>query len=349
MESFHKKEIIGDALKHWFEKEKRIFPWRGNPTPYSVWVSEIMLQQTRASVVVPYFLRWMERFPTVQSLAESTLEEVMKMWEGLGYYSRARALHEGAKYIVTHFQGEIPAEPSLLKKIKGIGPYTAGAIQSFAFHQKSPAIDGNVMRVIARLYCFEKNIDTVKAQQYIRAKVEELLPDHEPWVIMEALIELGATLCGRIPECRKCPFNKVCLGYQKEKADLLPIKKEPVKVIRLRRFVPIIHHDGEFLLQQHEGKKVMSGLCEFPYFEDAAAFKFFYPEKLEKKTTLKHVTHTFTRYRVRLIPSLWSAREKIEKEGFFWIRWENMKKLPFSSGHRKILRELQEEYENITY
>ncbi|NGX59959.1 MAG: Adenine DNA glycosylase [Chlamydiae bacterium] len=141
-----------ETLKHWFKEEKRNFPWRIAPNPYTVWISEVMLQQTRAAVVIPYFERWMKRFPSIQSLADATVDEVIKMWEGLGYYSRARALHEGARYVVAHYHGKLPSSLQLLQKIKGLGPYTIGAIQSFAFHQKAPAVDGNVMRVISRLY-----------------------------------------------------------------------------------------------------------------------------------------------------------------------------------------------------
>ena len=132
-------------LKQWFINEKRDLPWRENPSPYAVWVSEMMLQQTQVSVVIPYFMRWMDRFPSIRALASADISEVIKVWEGLGYYSRARYLHEGARYIVEHFGGELPSDEESLKKIKGIGPYTIGAIRSFAFHQRTSAVDGNVM------------------------------------------------------------------------------------------------------------------------------------------------------------------------------------------------------------
>src|SRR3990167_4180187 len=141
-----------ESLKRWFFINRRILPWRENPSPYEVWVSEVMLQQTRVSVVIPYFNRWMKHFPTISDLAKASIEAIIKVWEGLGYYSRARNLHEGAKYLLQFHAGELPDSPEHLKKVRGLGPYTIGAIRSFAFKQKAAAIDGNVLRVIARYF-----------------------------------------------------------------------------------------------------------------------------------------------------------------------------------------------------
>ena len=144
------KELI--HLKRWFLDQKRDFPWRENPSPYAVWVSEVMLQQTQAAVVISYFERWMQRFPTIQALADAPLEDVIKEWEGLGYYARARNLHAGARYVVENYEGQLPANAEQLYKIKGLGHYTVGAILSFAFQQRKAAVDGNVLRVLARYY-----------------------------------------------------------------------------------------------------------------------------------------------------------------------------------------------------
>ncbi len=170
-------------LKKWFIEHKRDLPWRDSPSPYSIWVSEIMLQQTQASVVVDYFIRWMERFPTIRSLAESSLELVLKMWEGLGYYSRARHLHEAARYFLEQHEGNIPADREELEKVKGLGPYTIGAILSFAFHLRSPAVDANVARVLARYFCIEEDISPRQSSARrwrIWEIAEQILPDEEP-------------------------------------------------------------------------------------------------------------------------------------------------------------------------
>lgn len=349
MKTLDKGEFPYQNLKSWFEREKRIFPWRDNPSPYAVWVSEVMLQQTRASVVVGYFTRWMAKFPTIESLAAAPVDEVIKMWEGLGYYSRARNLREGAIHLTKHHNSLLPSDAKALSKVKGLGPYTIGAILSFAFHKKSAAVDGNVLRVISRMFAFEQEIDLPSTQKWIRERVEELLPDTESWVIMEALIELGATLCGKKPACEACPVQDACQGYLLGKAENLPKRKKRLPSIFLKRIVPVIYHRNELLLQKQEGKKVMAGLFEFPYFDEERHLKTFYPGHLQKVGNLKEVEHTFTRYRARLIPTLWEAEEKKEVEGFIWIESEAMQKLPFSSGHRKITQEVLGKHADLTH
>lgn len=335
MNPFNKQDFPLTKLRHWFEDNKRDFPWRGNPSPYAVWVSEVMLQQTQASVVVPYFQRWMARFPSIEALAAASIDEVIKLWEGLGYYSRARNLHEGAKFLLEHHSGILPSDPQILAKVKGLGPYTIGAILSFAFHQKAAAVDGNVTRVISRFFCIEQNI---------RQRVEEILPDTEAWVIMEALIELGAKVCARKPRCAECPLVDECRAFHLGKAEELPHKKPRPQTTILEREVLVIYHEEAFLVQKHQGKKVMSGLYEFPYFERGN-----YAGTLHHCQTLKNVTHTFTRYKSRLFPSLWKADQRHDIEGFEWIKGSELIKLPFSSGHRQILNQLLEFYENLTH
>ncbi len=347
MKPFNKQDFPHIGLRDWFEENKRNFPWRGNPSPYAVWVSEVMLQQTQASVVVPYFERWMARFPTIEALAAAPIEEVIKLWEGLGYYSRARNLHEGAKFLVEHHNSNLPSDPKLLAEVKGLGPYTIGAILSFAFHKKAAALDGNVARVISRFFCIEEPIDLPSVQKRLREKVEELLPDTEPWVIMEALIELGATVCTRRPACADCPLRDDCRAYHLGKAEQLPKKKQRTSITLLEREVLLINHQEAFLVQQHRGKKVMSGLYEFPYV-DRGLSDTFYPGKLHHCKNLKTVTHTFTRYKSQLFPSLWIAEEKREIEGFQWLALEKLPTLPFSSGHRQILN-LLENHANLTH
>lgn len=351
MKRFNKQEFPHIGLKHWFEENKRNFPWRGNsspPNPYAVWVSEVMLQQTQAVVVIPYFERWMARFPTIEALAFAPINEVIKLWEGLGYYSRARNLHEGAKFLVEHHDGRLPPDPKLLASVKGIGPYTVGAILSFAFHQKAAALDGNVARVMSRFFCIEEPIDVPSVQKMLRGKVEELLPDSQPWVMMEGLIELGAMICTRQPVCAACPLREECLAFRLGKAEQLPIKKQRYAVTLLEREVLLINHHEGFLVQQHQGKKVMSGLYEFPFVEKGQAAAF-YPSKLKHHQNLEPVTHTFTRYKSKLFPSLWIAEERTELPGFEWLTLDELEKRPFSSGHRQILHQLKGTYANLTY
>jgi len=339
-------------LRDWFQKNKREFPWREERTPYKVWVSEIMLQQTRASVVIPYFLRWLALFPDVRALAEASIETVIKAWEGLGYYSRARNLHAGAKEIVAKFQGEIPSSREDLESIRGLGPYTVGAILSFGFQQKAAAVDGNVTRVVARYFCIEEDVCKTDVKRKIQKRAEELLDLNEPWVSAEALIELGATLCTPKPRCEVCPLQKGCSAYQQNKAEALPIKKQEVKTLELIRSVAIIEVDGKILLRKGEAGKVMADLYEFPYFEMG---KERWPQKkiletiqrelgleVEFVEKLPEVKHTFTRYKAYLYPIRYQAKWLQDMKSYSWVPIEELARLPFSSGHRKILLFLEE-------
>lgn len=334
-------------VRHWFEREKRTLPWREGASPYGVWVSEVMLQQTQASVVVPYFRRWMERFPTIASLAEAPPGEVVKMWEGLGYYSRVRNLHEAAKWIMEN-GGELPREREALAKVKGIGPYTQGAILSFAFHEKAAAVDGNVLRVMARYFLVEEEIEGAKEK--IAALTLSILPDEEPWVVMEGLIELGAQICRKKPLCEECPIQASCLAKQHGKAELLPLRKKRKKTISLERAVAIVFCKDEFLVGKVEGKKVMAGLYEFPYTQikkpaEATRFvKKMLKQDFEIKATylksLDATRHSFTRYSATLYPTIWRAEQKVHVDKYEWINKDQLFSLPFSSGHRKLLNEL---------
>ena len=239
-----------EALHEWFFHNRRDFPWRSHPTPYRVWISEVMLQQTRASVVVSYFNRWMELFPNVQALATAPLDEVIKAWEGLGYYSRARNLHAAAQQIVLQFEGKIPETRAELSQLKGLGPYTIGAILSFGFHQRAAAIDGNAMRVLSRYFSIEESLDKAKTRQLIAQKGEEILDEKTPWITAEALIELGASLCAPRPHCEECPLRTECRGFQNGKAPYLPNKKEPDPIASLFRVVPVVVSKEKVLLKR---------------------------------------------------------------------------------------------------
>ena len=328
-----------EKLRHWFFKNRRDLPWRENPSPYEVWVSEVMLQQTQVSVVVPYFKRWMTLFPTITKLAEAPLETVIKAWEGLGYYSRARNLHEGALYLTENHHGELPSSSEELKKVKGLGPYTIGAILSFAFKEREAAVDGNVLRVLSRFYGIDEPIDLGKVQRKIWALCQALLPEREPWIIMEGLIELGALVCKRKASCSSCPLQKECVANRTSKADLLPQKRIRVKTIHLHREVAVIHTENALLLRKGENGKVMAGLAEFPYFERGTCIEGALDLSLTFLCPLPKVTHGFTKYKAFLYPHLYRALHK-EVEGYKWVSFEKIPMIPFSSGHRRILQRL---------
>ena len=331
-------------LIEWFKVHKRDFPWRKDPTPYKVWVSEVMLQQTRASVVIAYFEKWMQLFPDVKTLARASLDEVIKAWEGLGYYSRARNLHQGAKQIVEQFNGQIPSSREELMTIRGLGPYTIGAILSFGFKKRSVAVDGNVTRVLSRYFCIEENVCKQAVKKKIAQGAEAILDPDEPWVTMEALIELGATICTPKVRCEMCPLQKNCLG--KEKAHLLPIKNEEKKITHLKRAVIWLEIDGKVLIKKEEAGKVMAGLYQFPYFEMDEIWgggkiirEIFLAFNIEVQMIekLPIVVHTFTRFKAYLYPIRFQCSTLKLIEGYEWVERSELFKFPFSSGHRRIL------------
>lgn len=337
-------------LKTWFIAEKRDLPWRRTKDPYAIWISEVMLQQTQAAVVIPYFLNWIDRFPSIHHLAKASLDEVIKAWEGLGYYSRARYLYEAAQYLVKHFGGEFPSQEEELKKIKGLGPYTVGAILSFAFHQKKAAVDGNVIRVLTRYFGLEDDISKNVTVKKLRQLVQSLLPEEEPWIINEALIELGATICQRKARCQHCPLREGCISFKQGSADRLPFKSKKIKIEYLHRFVAVIQHDSQFLVKRGQKGAIMNDLYEFPYFEMDKEIRMtqdlrtqimkYYALQLTQKRLLNEVSQNFTRYQVRLYPALFVCQQLKEIEGLEWLPYTSLKKLAFSSGHRRIFHQL---------
>lgn len=336
-----------ELLRDWFLENKRDLPWREECTPYQVWISEVMLQQTRASVVIEYFNRWMERFPTVWSLASAKEEEVIKLWEGLGYYARARNLHHGARFVVERFGGEIPSSEKELLLIKGIGPYTVGAIRSFAFQQKAAALDGNVMRVLSRFLGFDKDVVTYKKD--LSEKLVALLPDEAPHVVMEALIELGALVCTKSPKCIECPLQGSCKAYLENTVHLLPMKKKRPPIKHLHRAVLCILCEERVLLRKNSQGEIMADLWEFPYVscdEEPIASQIWKGFSKRNGLNLKFyapltsVVHHFTRYKCFLYPSVMTADKHVDVSEYNWVKYEDLGKIPLSSGHKKIMNTL---------
>lgn len=335
-------------LAEWFLKRKRSFPWRDQPTPYAVWLSEVMLQQTQASVVVPYFQKFMEKFPSIEALAEAPVESVVKCWEGLGYYSRAKNLHLGAKMVVEKWDGILPQSEEELLSIKGLGSYTVGAILSFAFRQKKAAVDGNVARVMSRYFAIEEEIQRTQTMKKLRQLTEQFLPDQEPWVVSEALIELGATVCKKTPVCESCPIAEGCMAKTKGMEKVLPLKKASAPVTLLNRILLLLQREGRYLVRKVEEGKLMGGLYEFPYFEeDEVLFPledFVFAQMKIKGILVKKfplVKQSFTRFRAELKPHLMVVEKGKAPLGYEWVSLEEAKELPFSSGHKRVLERLR--------
>ena len=256
-------------LLDWYDAYHRVLPWREEPTPYRVWVSEIMLQQTRVEAVKPYFARFMQELPTVEALAECPPEHLNKLWEGLGYYSRVRNMQKAAQVICSTYGGEIPASVDALLALPGIGSYTAGAIASFAYGVPAPAVDGNVLRVLARVRSDKRNILDPRVKREYEELLSSVIPSDRPGDYNQALIELGATLCGPNlpPECDKCPIRDHCQGYREGVAPSLPVREKKKPRRKETRTVLLICDGAHVLLTRRPDTGLLAGLYEFPSFE----------------------------------------------------------------------------------
>ncbi|MCH9634474.1 MAG: Adenine DNA glycosylase [Chlamydiae bacterium] len=337
-------------LTSWFLKNQRSLPWRETTDPYAIWVSEIMLQQTQVTTVLPYFNNWMSKFPTLSSLAQSPIEEVIKLWEGLGYYSRARNLHAGAQEILSKFGGIFPSSTEDLLSIKGIGPYTKGAIQSFAFHLKSILIDGNVKRVFARFFALDLDFSVSQNHKMLESIAETVLPSYKPWIFNEALMELGALVCTpQNPNCAQCPLKDECKAKLLGKSTSLPVKPKRKKITLLYRAVFVLYFEKSMMLGKRS-KGLMQDLYEFPYREvslkshKAIEKEGILTDFLDKASTqveeLPVITHSFTHHRVTLFPFRIFLKEPLNLPDYQWVLADKASEKPFSAGHRKIFHSL---------
>jgi A/G-specific adenine glycosylase len=301
-------------LIRWFLENQRALPWRASYDPYHVWISEIMLQQTQVETVVPYFERWLAKFPTVRKLAKADDQAVLNLWAGLGYYSRARNLMAAAKAIAEKHGGKIPADYEALRSLPGIGQYTAGAILSIAFNKAFPIVDGNVRRVLSRIYGWEDD-----SPKRLWEAAERLVKQGEPRLINQAIMELGATVCSfKAPRCLVCPVQTSCIAYKTGmQAVIPPVKKRP-ETVRVQIFAIVSERNGRHLMRQSKG------LWEFPMFGELPA------------GALTHVgscRHTITHHRLQ-VQVYTGTLENLQ--GF---AWQTFKDLPSSSLTRKILLE----------
>lgn len=253
----------------WYKGHRREMPWREDPSPYRIWISEIMLQQTRVDTVIPYFNNFMEKYPTIESLANSDEDELMKYWEGLGYYSRIRNIRETALNIVSNYNGEIPETFDELLKLKGIGEYTAGAIASEAFGQKVPAVDGNVFRVFARLTAKEDDLRDLKFQKRLKEAVTSVLPESQIGDFNQGLIELGALICipKGSPKCGLCPVKDLCLSNKLNLQDKIPVKSKAKQRTVQEKTVFILQYQDKFAVRKRDDQNLLAGLFEIPNVE----------------------------------------------------------------------------------
>ncbi len=348
-----RREALQQALLTWFAANARDLPWRHERTPYRVWVAEIMLQQTQVETVRAYYERFMARFPTLQALAEAPLEEVLRVWEGLGYYRRAQALHRAAQLIVTRYGGALPADLEALRGLPGIGNYTAGAIASLAFGMVAPAIDGNVRRVMARLLA-SAEMDRAAAEQAVRP----ILPGKEQvGAFNEALMELGALICRpRAPRCETCPWAPFCLARAEGQPETYPQPRQARPLPHYDVVAAVtLRDDHRVLVAQRRPDAMLGGLWEFPggKREDGETL----PEALKRElreelaitvdvgASIAVVPHAYTHFRITLYAFLCRLVEGeprcLDCADWRWVTLEELRSLPMAVTDRRIAQALE--------
>lgn len=346
------------ALLKWFRRNARPLPWRRHYRPYEVWISEVMLQQTRVETALPYYRRWMRRFPDVRALARASERDVLKSWEGLGYYSRARNLHASARAIVERHGGVFPRRFEDLRALKGIGPYSAGAIASIAYNEPRPIVDGNVLRVLARYRALSDPIDVPRHRERYWALQESLIPDGHARDFNQALMELGALVCvPRDPRCGVCPLRAGCEGLRSGDPERFPVRGKRPRIVPVHAAALILERGGRFYLQRRPDGGLMGGLWEFPEWKlssgrllsraeaaagvrRAARREFGAGLEPRRVATLKR---HYTRYAetMEVFRCEWPGRAGVPRGRGWragWISPGGFARVPFTSAHARIGR-----------
>lgn len=345
------------SLLNWFKKSQRPLPWRRRYRPYEVWVSEIMLQQTQVETALPYYDRWMKKFPTIASLARASENSVMKQWQGLGYYSRARNLHHTAKEILRDHRGEFPSDFDAIRNLKGVGRYTAGAIASIAFNQTRPIVDGNVLRVLARVFKMDEPIDDLKFRERFWSLQESLIPEGEAREFNQALMELGALVCTKqSPSCGICPIRKDCLAYESDRVQDYPVRQAKRKQVKVIAAAIVLRQKDRYFIHRRPKGRIMGGLWEFPEWklaEDKGLSPSAVGEELKRHATAEfglnnpvldplgvikrnytHHLESLHVYQARITGPVKDARDWPSA----WVTPAQFSRHPFSSAHAKITR-----------
>ena len=342
-----KEKKLSYALIHWYNRSARDLPWRRTKDPYLVWVSEIILQQTTVDQGLPYYNRFIERFPDIQVLARAKSETVMKLWEGLGYYSRARNLHFTAKYVYLELGGLFPDNYDGLLALKGIGPYTAAAIASFCFDLPHAVVDGNVLRVITRLYGLQLSIDEKEGKNEVQKRAALLLSFQQPAVFNQAIMELGALVCSyKQPDCSNCPWKKDCKAYGKDEISRLPIRTKKIKKRNRYFHFYVLEHQGQVLVQKRIAKDIWRDLHQFPLLEmekDTFSNEKRPPEWImPKEATLLSSTQgkqSLTHQKIEANFFHYRVPNKMSQHQMFWVQHESLLGLSWPKLIRNFIEE----------
>lgn len=349
-------EPLRQRLLGWYEQHARDLPWRNETNPYRVWVSEVMLQQTQVATVTPYYQRFLQRFPTLADLAAAPLEGVLKAWEGLGYYARARNLHRAAQEIVEKEGGILPQHYHELRRLPGFGDYTAGAVASIAFGEVVPAVDGNVKRVLARLFAVETDISQKETVQTLREIAAALVDPTQPGDWNQALMELGATVClPRAPRCPLCPVNDVCEARRRGIEQALPVKGAKRALPHYDVAAAVIRQDDKLLIALRPPEGMLGGLWEFPGGKQEPGETL---EECLRREILEElgveidvgqpvitVKHGYTHFKITLT-AFWcrlrqGTPQSIKVADWRWVTLAELEGLPFPRTDQKIIEALR--------
>ncbi|AFY37114.1 A/G-specific DNA-adenine glycosylase [[Leptolyngbya] sp. PCC 7376] len=333
------RQAMRRSLLSWYGQAGRTLPWRNEPNIYRVWISEIMLQQTQVKTVISYYERWLKAFPTVQNLAQADQQTVLKLWEGLGYYARARNLHYAAQQVVTEFGGQFPEDLEAILQLKGVGRTTAGGILSSARNLPLSILDGNVKRVLSRLMALDR--PPAKALKELWQLSDQLLDIENPRDFNQALMDLGATLCKqKNPSCDICPWQSNCQAYQQGTPTDFP-RKAPKKKIPTKKLVAAIafNTQNKVFIQQRPVTGLLGGLWEFPNIEGELKplLDELFPNAVYQQS-LETVFHAYTHFKIELTPKIHTVKNS---EGNHWVKISDLDQYPFSKAHLKIIEQLR--------
>jgi A/G-specific adenine glycosylase len=341
------KEKIQSKLLQWFKKNGRDLPWRKTRDPYAIWVSEIMLQQTQVTTVIPYYQKFLKSFPTIHHLAKSDLSKVLKVWEGLGYYSRARNLHRTSQIVLTRFHGKIPETLKDLLGLPGIGRSTAGSILSFAFHKDAPILDGNAKRVLSRLFAVSSNPVKSKTEGLLWQISESLIPKGFSNPFNQALMDLGSMLCTpKDPQCPRCPLHRFCKGRASGEPERFPTKSIKKKIPHIEGISAVIEENGKVLLKQRPPKGLLGGLWEFPNWRNegkqrsrlSSRLRNTIKKEMEMNVEVKEFIGVFqqTYSHFKLTLHVFYCQHLNGKRKGKWVLIRNLALYPMSRIHRRI-------------
>jgi A/G-specific adenine glycosylase len=327
------REAFHRDLPRWYRRHHRELPWRDSLDPYAIWVSEIMLQQTRVETVRPYYARWLRAFPTIHALARASDDRVLKLWEGLGYYSRARNLHQAAQAVVRERDGQLPRTAKGLLALPGIGRYTAGAIASIAFDERVPLVDGNVSRVFARIFAMRSNVKSPRTLQSLWDLAEKLLPDTNPGDFNQALMELGALICTPSnPQCEICPMRRVCVARARGLVDQLPNRGEKPRTVHVVTKAAFVKSGERILLKRRPRQGLLANFWELPP-ADARQFRMGHQ--------IHELRHAITHRRILFQVYECVPIAKVQSNGGWrWVSIAQFKALALPAAHRRAIESI---------